>query len=157
MQSALLAWAFSVSSQASATWLGSSPGRVLCQCDSGADPALIDLVRSQLDRGGPEQLQRPPCPSPETNVVGICFFGAVLFGLGALAGLFVRPLWDYASRTVAAFFRGVVPIEGRLEGVPAISRPSPLTRTTPRGVGLLSNVGGDHPHLGCPRGELAGQ
>lgn len=52
-----LSVALLVCGQADSTYLGSSGTRVQCLCEIYIEPALLDLVRAQLDRWGPEHLR----------------------------------------------------------------------------------------------------
>ena len=85
-------WAFSVSAAATANWL--VPARCDCHCSGNqADESLLLILKSQLDRCGPETLHGLPQPTcPETPGWGGDGLGAtlaVLFIIGILIGCVV--------------------------------------------------------------------
>ena len=83
-------WAAFASAQALGTWLGLGAQKLHCVCDCAtrADPGLLQLLQSQLDRCGPEHLTRawvetrPPPASSGVGLAGLC----LAFALGVLVG-----------------------------------------------------------------------
>ena len=85
-------WAYTVSAAATANWL--APGRCDCHCSGNqADESLLQILKSQLDRCGPEALNGFPQPTcPEQIGWGGDGLGATLaivFIFGVFAGCLV--------------------------------------------------------------------
>ena len=85
-------WAWSVSAAAAANWL--VPARCACHCTGNqADESLPLILKSQLDRCGPEALHgfpQPTCPEPVGHLGdGLGATLAVIFTFGIFIGCFV--------------------------------------------------------------------
>ena len=92
-------WAYSVSAAATANWL--VPARCDCHCSGNqADESLLLILKSQLDRCGPEALHglpQPTCPEPSgwaSDGLGAILAVVFIFGIlvGCLVGWFAHPL-----------------------------------------------------------------
>ena len=84
------AWAgigWQLVAQAAGTWLGSSSARCHCTCAASHDVQLLGLVKGQLERCGPENLNRPP-PVEGHTFQALALLATVFFffgvGFGAL-------------------------------------------------------------------------
>ena len=90
-------WAWSVSAAAAANWL--VPASCACHCSGNqADESLLLILKSQLDRCGPEALHglpQPSCPEPSGlpgDGLGAILAVVFIFGIfiGCLVGWFAH-------------------------------------------------------------------
>ena len=86
MQVAAAHWALSVSGQAFAQWL--TQRRVECVCTAVHDSELLSILRAQLDRCGPEHLNRIACPlvEPGWSYASMLLLLLLAWAVGVLSG-----------------------------------------------------------------------
>jgi hypothetical protein len=130
MLSALSTWGPQIAAQAVATYIGvggSQERGCVCHIDLNGFPspdrAVLDILRSQLDRCGPEALQCPPalqCPAAEGVDPSSIVIVAVILVI-----------------TLVAFFVGF--LVGRASG--GVVRVAPLERAAPEAVSFRRSGG----------------
>ena len=130
---------------ATAAWLAARGQTCSCQCLNEVDPQLIGLIRTQLDRCGPEHLVCPAAGPAgwASSAVVLALLATLLLGFGAG--------W-FASRRHAS--AGADSAHGRAAsaGRPAVDQVRQggelVAREAPRGRGRLLTVGGGEPDAG---------
>lgn len=127
--------------QALGTYLGSSGTRVQCLCEGRIEPALLDLVRAQLDRCGPKHMHGAPraeCAVP--SCTGLVVLDGALWAL-LLVAVLLQSL-AAAEWLRKAFSRGT---EAVAEDPHLLRRDGgPQARTPPHGTGRLIMLGRDN-------------
>ena len=122
-------WAWGVSAAATANWL--VPARCDCHCSGNqAEEPLLLILKSQLDRCGPEALHgftQPTCPEPSgwgSDGLGATPAVVFIFGIfvGCLVGWFSHLLIERAHAR---------PTRASTASSPKISTPQETDENTP--------------------------
>ena len=136
-------WAWSVSAAAAAIWL--VPSRCVCHCSGNqADDSLLQILKSQLDRCGPEALHgfpQPTCPEPvgplgdgRGAILAVVFIFGILIGcfVGWFAHLHVERIHTRPTRTSTVSSPKILTPQETDENTPA---PGPITPSLKYGAG----------------------
>ena len=147
MQGLVARWSSEIAAQALGTWLGSSASKCHCTCAGAVDSALLNLIKGQLDRCGPEHLHGAPTPAPSGlpwAVFSVCVGLALCLGfaLGVLTEHWRGNALAARRRVPAAPARGES-AEGGAGLHPLRAGGGALARAGARSAGRYEVGGGD--------------